>query len=411
VTGTEAPPFARDRRIQAWAVCTGISAAGDAAWWVALAWTATSIAGPAAAGLVLGVGSLPRAVMALFGGALADRLNARKVMVSANLARIAVLVVAAGLVNVLGATVPLLVCVVVPFGAFDAIYNPASATLPRQMVRVEDLPATAGLFQIASRIARFVGAPLGGLLVAFGGLRLVMVVDAASFAVVAAFLALALRPRFARTVTSTGSTRRDLAAGFTYLRHTAQARTLVLSLSGLNLFVGPALAVGVALHVHDGQWSSATLGVADALVGVGAAVGAAYAMKVRVENPARSGLLILVGQAAAIAIIGFASRPVLLLATSAIGVTAGLASAQLSGAFQQLIDPAFLGRMSSLTSLGDDILMPAAMAGFGALTKLLGLSTTCVGTGVCFAALVLWGAAGLRRTDVPDATAALSENG
>jgi MFS family permease len=273
------------------------------------------------------------------------------------------------------------------------------------MVRVEDLPATAGLFQIAGRIARFVGAPLGGLLVAVGGLRLVMLADALSFAVVAVFLALALRPRFARTVNSTGSTKRDLAAGFAYLRRTPRARTLVVSTSGLNLFVGPALAVGVALHVHAADWSSGTLGVADALVGVGAAIGAAFAMKFRVADPARSGLLMLVGQAAAIATIGFASRPVLLFATGAIGITAGLASAQLSGAFQQLIDPAFLGRMSSLTSLGDDILMPAAMAGFGALTVWLGLSTTCVVTGMSFAALVLWGAAGLRRADVADSAA------
>jgi MFS family permease len=402
MTDTAVPPFARDRRIQAWAACNGVSAAGDAAWSVGLAWTATSIAGPATAGLVLGVGTLPRALLGLYGGALADRLDARRVMVSANLGRIAVLVVAAVLTETAGTSVPLLLTVAVLFGAFDALYNPAGITLPRQMVRGEDLPAAAGLFQIAGRTARFVGAPLGGVLVAVARLRLVMVVDAASFAVVAVFLALALRPRFPRTTTSTGSTHRDLAAGFGYLRRTPRARALVISLSGLNLFVGPALAVGVALHVHHAQWSSTTLGIADALVGVGAALGAGYAMRVRTVNPARYGLLILVGQAAAIAVIGFASRPVLLVATTAVGVTAGLASAQLSGAFQQLIDPAYLGRMSSLTSLGDDVLMPAAMAGFGALAAWVGLNATCVLTGAGFTALVLWGAARLGRAEVTD---------
>ena len=71
----------------------------------------------------------------------------------------------------------------------------------------------------------------------------------------------------------------------------------------------------------------------------------------------------LVGQAAAIAVIGVAGRPLLFAATTVIGVTAGLASAQLSGAFQQLVDPAYLGRMGAVTSLGDDVLMPVAMVG------------------------------------------------
>ena len=119
--------------------------------------------------------------------------------------------------------------------------------------------------------------------------------------------------------------------------------------------------------MHRSGWGAATVGIADALVGVGAAVGAAFAIKFRSSQPARTGLLILVGQAAAIAVIGVSNRPLLFVATTVIGVTAGLASAQLSGAFQQLVEPAYLGRMGALTSLGDDVLMPAAMVGFGAL--------------------------------------------
>jgi hypothetical protein len=100
----------------------------------------------------------------------------------------------------------------------------------------------------------------------------------------------------------------------------------------------------------------------------------------------------LVVQAAAIATIGFASRPALLLACAVIGVTAGVASAQLSGAFQALIDVEYLGRMSSLTSLGDDVLMPVAMTAFGALAASTALPLACVVTGVLFAALVTWSA-------------------
>ena len=393
---TEAPPFGRDRLVQGWAVVSGISLAGDAAWFVAFAWTAATITDPATAGLVLGAGTIPRALTALYGGTLADRYDARRVVMLANAGRIALLTAGTAFATVGGISVPLLLTVTIAFGVLDAIHNPAAMTLPRTLVRHDDLPAASGLMQVCGRLARFGGAPLGGVLVAVGGLRLVMVVDAVTFAVVAAFVALALRPRYPRTLSSTGSVRRDLAAAAGYLRETPYVRALVISLSGLNLFVGPALAVGVTLHVHRSGWGAATVGVADALVGVGAAIGAAFAIRFRSSQPARTGLLMLLGQAAAIALIGVSNRPLLFVATTVIGVTAGLASTQLSGAFQQLVDPAYLGRMGAVTSLGDDVLMPVAMVGFGALVGGAGLPVTCLATGLGFVVLVSWALARLR---------------
>ena len=393
---TEAPPFRDDRLFQAWAVVSGVSQAGDAAWFVAFAWTAATVADPATAGLVLGAGTIPRAVTALYGGTLADRYDARRVVVLANAGRIAALVCGAVAATAFGITVPLLLAVAVSFGVLDALHNPAAMTLPRQLVRTGDLPSAAGLMQVAGRLARFAGAPLGGVLVAVGGLRLVMVVDAVTFALVAVFVGLALKPRYPRTLTSSGSVRRDLAAAGAYLRATPYVRALVVSLSGLNLFVGPALAVGVTVHVHRSGWGAATVGIADALVGVGAALGAVVAIRFRSSQPARTGLLILLGQAAAIAVLGVAGRPVLFAATTVVGVTAGLASTQLSGAFQQLVDPAYLGRMGAVTSLGDDVLMPVAMVGFGALVGGVGLPVTCLVTGLAFVALVLWALVRLR---------------
>ncbi len=247
---TEAPPFRRDRLVHAWSVVSGVSSAGDSAWLVAFAWTAATITGPATAGLVIGAGTIPRALTALYGGALADRYDARRVVVLANVGRIVLLIVGTALATANGIGVPLLLGIAIVFGVLDAIHNPAALTLPRTLVRTDDLPAAAGLMQVAGRLARFAGAPIGGVLVAVGGLRLVMVVDAVTFAVVAAFVALALKPRYPRVLSSTGSVRQDLVAAAHYLRETPYVRALVVSLSGLNLFVGPALAVGVTVHVH-----------------------------------------------------------------------------------------------------------------------------------------------------------------
>jgi MFS family permease len=211
---TGIPPLSRDRRVHAWILSGAVSEAGDVAWYVGLAWSAAQVASPAGAGLVMGVGALPRALILLFGGALADRLDARRTMIAANLGRIVVLVGAALVVAATGLSTALLLTVAILFGAVDALYNPASGTLPRRMVRSDDLVRLAATRQLASRLAVFVGAPLGGLLVAQGGLVAVMVADAISFGVIALALAFVVRPRFLRPAPSGHSIRRDLSAGF-----------------------------------------------------------------------------------------------------------------------------------------------------------------------------------------------------
>ncbi|MFI5692251.1 MFS transporter [Kribbella sp. NPDC051586] len=390
------PPLRRDRRVQAWILSGAVSEAGDVAWYVGLAWSAAQVASPAAAGLVMGIGALPRALFLLFGGALADRLDGRRTMIVANLGRIAVLVVAAFVVAAGEVTLPLLLTVAIVFGAVDALYNPAAGTLPRRMVRSDDLVSLAAGRQLANRLAVFVGAPLGGLLVAHGGLLTVMVVDAISFGVIALVLAFVVRPRFPQPPASGHSIRRDLAAGFGYLRRDEVARTLVIAFFGLNLCVGPVLAVGLVQRVHLDGWGPAALGWFQACSGICAAMGALLAMRWKPRNPARAGLLLLIIQAAGCVMIGSVPRLAVFVAMGLIGATAGLASALLSGAFQQTIDPAFLGRTSSIVSLSDEGLMPLAMTGFGALISLTSVPAACALLGAAFAALMVWSASRLR---------------
>ncbi|WP_233277310.1 hypothetical protein [Microbacterium sp. CGR1] len=57
------------------------------------------------------------------------------------------------------------------------------------------------------------------------------------------------------------------------------------------------------------------------------------------------------------------------VAAFVIGATAGYASVLLSATFSATVDTAYLGRMSSITRLGDDCLMPLAMAAFGLLAS------------------------------------------
>ncbi len=391
------PPLRRDVRIWAWVGATGLSGLGDTAWYVGLAWASVRVGGAHGGALTMGVGALPRALMLLAGGALADRWDTHRTMIAANLARIAVLIAGISVVSVHGTRLWMLATIAIAFGIFDALYGPAAATMPRQMVRTEDLTRVAAMFQLASRFAELAGAPTGGVLVAWGDIRAVMALDAASFLLIAVVLATLIRPRFARALSTGSSMLADLRAGIGYLRHRVDVRTLVIALSGLNLFVEPVIAVGLTLRTHNAGWGATSLGVFTACIGAGAAAGSVAAVRWRPVHPARTGLLLLIPQAIACALIGSADYPGVIAATVVIGITAGLASALLSGAFQATVDTDYLGRTSSILELGDQALMPVAMSLFGAIAAAGTVTLACAVAGTAFAIMVTWSATRLNK--------------
>lgn len=365
----EPPVFRRDRRVHAWLLVKALSDAGDAVWSIALAWTAVQIASPAVAGVIVAAGTVPRALILLFGGALADRADARRIMVAFNLLRIAVLVGVTVWILDSAPSVPLLLIAAVAFGACDAFFEPAAGTIGRQLVRTEDLPSYGAFAQTASRLGTMGGAAIGGVLVAHLGMVGSASLNAITFALVVGFVAIWLRSRFALPRAAEENALRAIGNGFAHLRVQPTTRTLVAALSGLNLAVGPAVGIGIALRAHDAGWGAQAVGLFEALLGLGAALGAIAVARWRPRHEARAGFWALVVQGASIVVIGIAPVWGVGAAALSVGVTAGFASVLLSATFVATVDPLYLGRMGALTSLGDDVLMPLAMAAFGALAS------------------------------------------
>ncbi|MCW4459750.1 MFS transporter [Microbacterium sp. MPKO10] len=369
----EPPPFRRDFSVHAWIGIKALSDAGDSIWTIALAWTAVQITSPAVAGIIVAAGTVPRAIILLFGGALADRANARHVMIVFNSIRIAVLVTVALWVLAATPSVIVLLIAAIAFGVCDAFYEPSAGTISRQLVRTEDLPSYSAVMQTATRLGTMGGAAIGGVLVAHTGMVGSASANAVTFAVVVAFLAIWLRPRFALPRDDKESALRGIARGFIHLKDAPTTRTLVIAVSGLNLAVGPAMGIGIALRATDQGWGAEAVGIFEALVGVGAAIGAAGIAKWRPRREANAGFRALVVQGVAILFLGIGPIWVVGAAAFVIGLTAGYASVLLSSTFAATVDTSFLGRMSAITRLGDDCLMPLAMAGFGALASVTAL--------------------------------------
>ncbi|MDV9197924.1 MFS transporter, partial [Streptomyces sp. Wh19] len=136
VTDTEIPartaerPAHRDANVLRWLGAYTASMIGDSVYYMALAWAAARTGGDTQTGVVLAVGSIPRAVLMLGGGVLADRIGPRRVVIGSDAARCLVVL---GLAAALLFTSPalwMLIAVALVFGVVDALFLPAVGALP-----------------------------------------------------------------------------------------------------------------------------------------------------------------------------------------------------------------------------------------------------------------------------------------
>jgi MFS family permease len=138
--------------------------------------------------LVLAAEAVPRVLLLPVGGALADRINPRLVMLLSNISRAAV-VATLGVTLLSGLPSFWLVIVFAALqGASSGLYLPGSQAILPWTVRNAEIPAANGLMQIILWLTMVIGPVLGGIAVA-GQVATAFLADAASFLVSAFTLA------------------------------------------------------------------------------------------------------------------------------------------------------------------------------------------------------------------------------
>ncbi|QIQ05245.1 MFS transporter [Streptomyces liangshanensis] len=163
------PPAHRDGNVLRWLGAYTASMIGSNVYFVALAWAAARTGSPGQAGLVLAVGSVPRAVLMLGGGVVADRWGPRLVVIGSDAARCVFILGMAAVLMFISPSVWLLASVALVFGAVDALFLPAVGALPPRITAPGQLARVQGMSGLATRFANVAGAPIGGLTVAIGG--------------------------------------------------------------------------------------------------------------------------------------------------------------------------------------------------------------------------------------------------
>lgn len=358
-----------------------VSVLGDQVWYVALSWTAVRLASPGVAGLILAVSSLPRLALLLFGGAVVDRYGPRRLMIGSDLLRAVISLVAVG-IALAAPGVPLLVMVALVFGLADAVFLPAAGAIAPRLLRPEQIASGAGINTLAARAALTVGAPLGGALVAVGGLPLACLVNAATFMVSVATLA-SVRPRAVAENPHPGppeSLVGALRAGLAYLLHHRVLRVLLVVSLLTNLgFVGP-MNIGLALVSTARGWGAAGIGEMLAGFGIGAVIGAMPMSRVRRGERVIATVCAAV-QGSAVFTIAIAPRLwAAVLATTLAGLTSGPLAVVITSQVQRFTDDRFRGRVASVNTLANLGVTPMAMAAMGAVAGRLGTTPAFAGS-------------------------------
>jgi MFS family permease len=115
-----------DARYRLWLIGGTISLLGDQFYFVALPWLVLQQTGSAVAmGAIMMAGAIPRALLMLMGGAVSDRMSARKIMIATAIARTICVTVIGVLVWLRVLRTWELYALAVAFGVADAFAAPA----------------------------------------------------------------------------------------------------------------------------------------------------------------------------------------------------------------------------------------------------------------------------------------------
>jgi MFS family permease len=372
------------------------SVVGDQFHIMALSWLVIDLTRSGLAlGTILIASGVPRALLLLPFGVLADRRPPRSLMLGAHLARGVIVGALAALVLTGSASLPLLALLGALFGAADALYMPAQqAFLPRTL-ESERLPSANALLQGTFQLASIAGPPIAGAAIAVVGTGAAFVVDSASFFLAAMVVLLisakgaVAGPRAADDAVAaddpeaaddpgTAEVALDvepeahpsfgtaIREGIGHVMGDPALRTTLLISLVLNFALNGPAAVGMPWLAEIRFDAGPTgIGLLSAAWAFGALAGTLVAGNIRLERNGTVLLAAVLVSGAAMMLVGIAPwMPVVALALAVMGVCIGYVNILAISWLQARVPADMVGRVMAL----------AMLMGFGITPLSLGLS-------------------------------------
>jgi len=371
-----------------------VSMAGDGFYYVAIAWQVYDLSNSPASLAGVGIAwSLPQVAIVPLAGVLADRVDRRFLMIAADLIR-ATAIGTVGLLSITGQlTIPILVGLVVVFGAGQALFHPAFHSIVPEIVGPEMLVRANSVDQFVRPFALMVVGPvIGGVVVEGLGAGWAFVADAGTFLWSAVLVAM-IRTRPSRAREEHASALQEALEGLRFVRRT---RWLLITMcaSILSLFAvwGPWETLMPFVVRNDLGGSASDLSWVYFSGGVGAVL-VAMTLGQRGTLPRR---------AMTVLYLVWASG---MLGTALFGVAQTQWHARLAGfvteasiaalivlwysILQRLVPSKLLGRVTSLDWMITLAGVPLSFAAVGPLAEALGADTTLILAGIVGGSITL----------------------
>ncbi|MEU8838173.1 MFS transporter [Streptomyces roseus] len=361
-----------------------LSLLGDGFSYIAFSWITLGLTqSTLALGYVLAFQAVPRALLTLVGGSLSDKWSPRTLMKLSSWAR-AALMAGVGLAGLAGSlTLWMLCCAAAAFGAVDAFFQPARASILPSVVGKEQLAPANALLGVAAKVSAVLGPAVGGMVVAFSNASVAFVVDAVCFALCGVCVA-GIRPLPRPAGPGEEGPGRGappepplslgarIRAGLRYAFEDPRIRTILAVDAAVTFCQAGPFTVGFAtLAKVDLHGGSATLGLLNGALAGGAMLGTLVGGAV--SSRPRIGLLIaaLAGWLAiGTGLLGFVGNTAGALATVlAMGFGMGFQGVFGLSWIQRTIDGSVLSRVISVDMVIGYAVAPLSLVLCGALAQ------------------------------------------
>ncbi|MHB9861440.1 MFS transporter [Streptomyces sp. YIM S03343] len=405
--GTAVPAY-RDGNVLRWLTAYTASLVGDSVYFVALGWSAQKVAGPTEVGLVMAAGALPRAVLMLAGGVVADRVDPRRVVLGSDAVRCLLILAVAGSIALSSPALWILVAVALVFGAVDAMFVPAVGALPSRMTSPEQLARVTGMRALSMRLSQVVGPPIGGLAMGLGGAASAFGVAGLLFALsLPLLLTVRVRPVTGDSPESeqSGSAKENLLDGLRYIRRHRLIGPLVIVSAICELGLTGTISVGMVLLNAERGWGPSGYGLIVSAFGAGATASATL-LTVAGWLP-RAGLMmagtLLVGCAGVAAVSFIHTLWIAVVVAALIGLNAGVFGSLDNALIQTSADPAYLGRVTAAMMLTLVGLAPLSYPLVGAAIGAWGVDRVFMGCGAfaSLSAVIALASDAVRHAELP----------
>lgn len=330
--------------------------------------------GAGAVGLAMAATTAAFAGLVVFGGVIADRFDTRRLMIGADLVRVATQALAATLFFS-GHVVLWQICVIgFTNGVAGALFQPGVASTVRRLAT--DVQGANGAIRVAEACAQLAGPAFAGVLVGFASPGGVFATHATTYAVSALCLLLLRLPPRAPDDGPTPRTTRTFGADLVEGWREFRSRTWlwgVIAIWGLYMIAvsGPTVPL-VATEVVQ-EHGPRAYGLVNSALGAGTVIGGLLALRLRPRRMLRAGAIALVGFGAFPASVGAGlGVPAMAAGAAVAGVGMAFWSVMWSTSVQTQVPPDALNRIHAYDVAGSLALMPVGQALAGPSAAVLG---------------------------------------